>query len=65
MFDLSTVIIDIFYSFKVEDKDKGYTYTYNPCYPFTVGSGCTNVAVSYMHITDTAIYRSLGNIRLR
>ena len=46
---ISTAIIDNIYRFIVEDKDSGYTYTYNPCYPFTVAEGCTNVAVSHAH----------------
>ena len=31
-------------------KTEDITYTYNPCYPFTTGPDCTDVAVS--HITS-------------
>ena len=52
--DLLNLLIYIYpYRYTKEVKENGdYTYTYNPCYQYSVGeNGCTNVAVSHITIS--------------
>ncbi|XP_042902711.1 cation-dependent mannose-6-phosphate receptor isoform X2 [Parasteatoda tepidariorum] len=42
-------------------NDKNYTYYYNPCFPFTLGGACTNVAVCQVAKFKKNEYQNCGN----